>query len=98
MKTTHCFLGPRHSDNARPSILPSLLLGTFKLKPPASPLVSDQPSLHGLFESGVKIFLPGEENVDPGVSGDDDDEREKEDLAVVQRVVDVRPVVRAECP
>ena len=44
------------------------------------------------------IFLPGEENVDPGVSGDDDDEREKEDLAVVQRVVDVRPVVRAECP
>ena len=57
LKTTHCFLGPRHSDDARPSILPSLLLGTFKLKPPASPLVSDQPSLHGLFESGeLNIF------------------------------------------
>ena len=39
--------------------------------------------------------VPGEENVDPGVGGDDDDEGQEEDLAVVQRVVDVRPVVWA---
>ena len=39
--------------------------------------------------------VPGEENVDPGVGGDDDDEGQEEDLAVVQRVVDVRPVVGA---
>ena len=38
---------------------------------------------------------PGEECVDPGVGGDDDDEGEEEDLAVVSRVIDVRPVVRA---
>ena len=41
-------------------------------------------------------MIPGQENIDPGVSGDDDDERHEEDLAVVQCVVDVRPVVRAK--
>ena len=41
-------------------------------------------------------MIPGQENIDPGVSGDDDDERQEEDLAVVERVVDVGPVVRAE--
>ena len=40
-------------------------------------------------------MLPGEERVDPGVGGDDDDEGEEEDLAVVSRVVDVIPVGRA---
>ena len=45
------------------------------------------------------IFLqlpPGEESVYPDVGGDDDEQREEEDLAVVGRVVDVRPVVWAE--
>ena len=42
------------------------------------------------------LQIPGEENVDPGVGGDDDDKREEEDLAVVQGVVDVGPMVRAE--
>ena len=41
-------------------------------------------------------ITPGEKNIDLGVSGDDDDEWDDEDLAVVERVVDVRPVVRAE--
>ena len=41
-------------------------------------------------------MTPGQENVYPDVGGDDDDERDEEDLAVVQRVVDVRPVVGAE--
>ena len=38
---------------------------------------------------------PGEKGVYPDVGGDDDEEGEEEDLAVVGRVVDVRPVVRA---
>ena len=42
------------------------------------------------------LWIPGEENIDPGVCGDDDDEGQEEDLAVVQSVVDVRPVVRTE--
>ena len=47
-------------------------------------------------EQCLDHMIPGEENIDPGVGGDDDDERDEEDLAVVQRVVDVRPVVRPE--
>ena len=43
-----------------------------------------------------KIILPpGEKGIYPDVGGDDDEQREEEDLAVVGRVVDVRPVVRA---
>ena len=38
---------------------------------------------------------PGEKGVYPDVGGDDDEEGEEEDLAVVRGVVDVRPVVRA---
>ena len=38
---------------------------------------------------------PGEEHIDPDVGGDDDEEWEEKDFAVVGRVVDVRPVVRA---
>ena len=41
-------------------------------------------------------MIPGEENVDPCVGCNDDDEGQEEDLAVVERVVDVGPVVRAE--
>ena len=41
-------------------------------------------------------MIPGQEDVYPGVGGDYDDEREEEDIAVVEGVVDVRPVVRAE--
>ena len=44
----------------------------------------------------VKIILPpGEKGIYPDVGGDDDEQREEEDLAVVGRVVDIRPVVRA---
>ena len=39
---------------------------------------------------------PCEEGVNPDVGGDDDEEGEEEDLAVVGRVVDVRPVVGAK--
>ena len=42
-----------------------------------------------------KLIKPGEEGVDPDVGCDNDEEGEEEDLAVVGRVVDVRPVVRA---
>ena len=45
--------------------------------------------------TSIFIQIPGQENIDPGVGGDDDDEGQEKDLAVVQRVVDVRPVVRA---
>ena len=41
-------------------------------------------------------MIPGQEDIDPGVGGNNDDEREEEDIAVVERVVDIRPVVRAE--
>ena len=43
-----------------------------------------------------KLIKPGEEGVDPDVGCDNDEEGEEEDLAVVGRVVDVRPVVGAE--
>ena len=42
------------------------------------------------------MLPPVEECVYPDVGGDEDKKREKEDLAVVQRVVDVGPVGRAE--
>ena len=45
--------------------------------------------------SNLNLQIPGEENIDPSVGGNDDDEGQEEDLAVVQRVVDVRPVVGA---
>ena len=48
-----------------------------------------------LISKGFVQLPPGEECVDPGVGGDDDDEGEEEDLAVVSRVVDVIPVGRA---
>ena len=35
---------------------------------------------------------PGEQDIDLDVGGEDDDEGQEEDLGVVQRVVDVRPV------
>ena len=41
------------------------------------------------------MLSPVEECVYPDVGGDEDKQGEKKDLAVVQRVVDVRPVVRA---
>ena len=41
-------------------------------------------------------MIPGQEDIDPGVGGNNDDEREEEDIAVVEGVVDVRPVVRDE--
>ena len=48
-----------------------------------------------LISKGFVQLPPGEECVDPCVGGDDDDEGEEEDLAVVSRVVDVIPVGRA---
>ena len=35
---------------------------------------------------------PGEQDIDLDVGGEDDDEGQEEDLGVIQRVVDVRPV------
>ena len=43
-----------------------------------------------------KYHIPGEKHVDPYVGGDNDDERQEEDLRVVHHVVDVRPVVWAD--
>ena len=43
-----------------------------------------------------KYHIPGEKHVDPYVGGDNDDERQEEDLGVVHHVVDVRPVVWAD--
>ena len=49
-----------------------------------------------VLHSNDKIILPpGEKGIYPDVGGDDDEEGEEEDLAVVRGVVDVRPVVRA---
>ena len=41
-------------------------------------------------------IIPGQENINPRVGGNDDDQRQEEDLTVIESVVDVRPVVRAE--
>ena len=43
----------------------------------------------------VDKIPPVEKGVYPDVGGDDNEQGEEEDLAVVRGVVDVRPVVRA---